>query len=254
MESTKIALINYLHKFGDTETGDHSEHAKLPNSLWWSGRGPVGTVKNIIPGWNKAVEKFSTEASIEDLKEVKRSLKGLMKLGTCNRYPVHKAAENGYVKLMKLFFYTDFDFNQLENVFDVAGWYVFHHACMHGRTEIVEMMINSSKELGIDLNARNHCGSGWSGFTYAIFNLNHEADTMKLMIEKRKEFGIDIRQKDEKGKTPLDTLNEIMKITTRDFTERKAILEEAYAEDKASQPTVLKFQSLKNTQEFQGLE
>ena len=55
----RLILVQQIHEFGDTPIRRRR------------------TLKDILPGWNKAVKKFVKNASLIDLIEVKGSMKGL---------------------------------------------------------------------------------------------------------------------------------------------------------------------------------
>ena len=72
-------------------------------------------------------------------------------------------------------------------------------ACLHGRTEIVQLLINSSKDFGIDLNARDSLGRTVSHFAYK----DGKNEIIKLLIKFSKDFSIDWNARDIHGLTPL---------------------------------------------------
>ena len=89
---------------------------------------------------------------------------------------------NGHVKLMELLFHTDFDMNQSEY------YNPFFAACSYHHTEFVDLMINSSKDFGIDLNARNAYGE--TGFMIA--RRYARTEVVNLMVNASEEFNINI--------------------------------------------------------------
>ena len=165
----RLILVQQIHEFGDT---------KIRRSR---------TLKDILPGWNKAVKKFVKKASLFDLNDVKGSLKGLSNRAV-RYFPFHYVAVKGHVRLMKLLFYTDLNINKR----DVREWHwedtPFIKACQYGQTEVVNLMVTSSQEFGIDLNAPNI--RGWTGFMYACHG--GHLDIVKLMVENRIKFGINL--------------------------------------------------------------
>ena len=102
------ALVKFLLEFGDKDVDCGNFTEKM---------------SQFIPGWNKAVKKFGAQANIEDLQEVKDSLRNLLRDkhdfiaddGKCCFYPIHEAAKIGAVKLMELIFNTSCDFNASDN-------------------------------------------------------------------------------------------------------------------------------------------
>ena len=219
-------------------------------------------IKNLIPGWDKAVKQFVIVkiASLNDLNEVKESLKGLS-YGCYINYEfkygwyensnfwdglLHHAACKGHVKLMELLFYTGLKINKEHS------WYLesaFSVACNYDQQEIVNLMVTSSKEYGIDLNVRDR--SGRTGFMGAC--QRGHLRIVKLLIENRAKYGINIQTKDNSGRTALDLVNlvneeieselsirgrRISENRKASYKELKRILEKAYLEDNDPQPTV----------------
>ena len=189
--------------------------------------------KDFIPEWDKAVKKYGKTASLEDLDEVKESL--LKVYSEDLGYLLFFAAGKGHVKLMELLLYTDFT--------EYDGNFAFLRACEEGHTEIVNLMMNASKEHGINLNASVYDGD--TGLMYAIRGGHPE--TAKLMIENRSKYGINIRQENNFGDTALDYINE--KIEYYKYylhveekkallKELKAILEEDISADNEPEPSV----------------
>ena len=171
----RLASIQYMVEFGD-------QMVEFPRGK---------TVKDIIPGWDKGVKTFGNMASLTDLNEVKVSMKELLNLrGMCSDNPVYLSAMDGHVKLLELLCHTDFDFKQsIDRPLIVA--------CKEGSTEIVNLLVNSSKEFGIDLNARND--NGGTGFTWAC--RQGHTEIVNLMINSSKEFGIDLNARNDCGET-----------------------------------------------------
>ena len=94
-QEERISLVNLLEEFGDKDVENTKEK-----------------VSTIIPGWTKAVKNFGSQASIEYLREVKDSLKELVKENdNCCQYPVHEAALIGAEKLIEFMLSTLFDLN-----------------------------------------------------------------------------------------------------------------------------------------------
>jgi len=199
----------------------------------------IGTdqkVSTFIAGWKKAVKNFVFQASLEDLQEVKRSLEKLGRgTGKCCEYPIHEAVNIGAVKLMEFLFRTSYDMNTKN-----TGWKdtALHLACEYGRTEIAQLILQYSKDLGIDLNAKNCIGrtawhlaclrgkieiaqlilqyskdsdidlnakdkfGGCTAFYLACYN--GQTETVRMILKIWKEFGIDLKAQDNDGRTPLD--------------------------------------------------
>ena len=69
---------------------------------------------------------------------------------------------------------------------------------------MVRLMIRSSKEHDIDLNAED--SDGFTAFHSACFL--EEYKICKVILENYEEFGIDIKKQDKLGRTSLDILKE----------------------------------------------
>ena len=97
--------------------------------------------------------------------------------GKCCEYPVHEAAKIGAVKLMEFILRTEYDMN-----FDGGyGRTIWHVACIHGRTETAQLIIQSSKDFGIDLNDKDI--SGMTAWHWACWK--GKTKTVQLIIFKR---------------------------------------------------------------------
>ena len=185
-ESLKIILRNKLEKFIQ-DFGD-----KIVGYLEYQFR--KKKVSANIPGWHNAVEKYGAQASIDDLQEIKDSLQKLVRdNGQCREFPVHQAAGNGDVKLMDLILKTSYDWNAR----GCLGWTALHEACVYGKTEIVQLLITSSKDFNIDLNARDD--NGWTPLHMAC--INGKTEIVQLMITSSKDFNIDLNARDDEGMT-----------------------------------------------------
>ena len=144
--------------------------------------------------------KYGLQASNEGLEKIKDSLKNLARgKGKCRSDPVHKAAENGDVKLMEFILKTSFDMNTKDRWGNTA----LHWACGNGQTEIAQLIIQNSKDFGIDLNAKDDYGG--TAFHDACWNANTE--TVQLILKNWKEFGIYIKAQNDYGQTALDLIN-----------------------------------------------
>ena len=180
--------VKYLEEFGDEEVEVELEEPVYyyMDVIVYGGDGEITyrakrievSVKDFMSGWNKAVKNFVKTASLEDLKEVKESMERCLE-DKGFPYPAHFAVKHGALKLMQLFFLTEYDFN--DNV-------VLHYACVVDQTELVKLMIQSSRELFIDLNQKNE--DGYTAFRMAV--LFGKTEIARLMIQFSKEFDIDL--------------------------------------------------------------
>ena len=185
----KIILRNKFVKFTQ-DFGDKIVGNRYPKK-----------VSAFIPGWDKAGEKYGAQASIDDLQEIKDSLQKLVRdNGECREYPVHQAARSGDVKLMDLILKTSYDLNAR----GCLGWTALHEACVYGKTEIVQLLITSSKDFNIDLNARDD--EGMTAFHEAC--VYGKTEIFQLMLKNWEEFGLDIKAQNNQGKTPIDYVKE----------------------------------------------
>ena len=66
---------------------------------------------------------------------------------------------------------------------------------MNDKTETVDLIIQSSKDSGIDLNAKNN--GGVTAWHWAFYE--GATETAKLIIQNSKEFGIDLNAKNNYG-------------------------------------------------------
>ena len=177
----RFILIQFILEFGDKKV----EFRKNRQVMFKD-------VKDLVPGWDKAVKEFSMMASLTDLDQVKGSLEA----NIIKSFPLHSAAENGHLKLLEFFFFTDADIN--EKIFmGTQGFTPFIVACKNGRTDIVNLMITSSKKFGIDLNSTSCLG--YTGFMHACYSA--EWQVVKLIITSSKEFGIDLNARGHEGYT-----------------------------------------------------
>ena len=83
-----------------------------------------------------------------------------------------------------------------------------HEACLCDKSETAQLIIKSSKDFGIDLNARDN--RGWTAFAIACWGHNSwwpYTNTVKMMLKNWKEFGIDIKAPNNRGETILDIIN-----------------------------------------------
>jgi len=90
------------------------------------------------------------------------------------------------------------------------GGTALHLAFIIGRTEIIQLLFQSSKEYGIDLNARDDLGQ--TVLHCACFGGSTATETVRLLMKNRQEFAIDIKDaQDNEGKTALDSIKEVLK-------------------------------------------
>ena len=206
----KMSDVKFLQEFGDVGVGANSDR--------------VEKVSTIIPGWKKAVKNYGAKASIGDLQEVKNSLRKLLRMSGrfpynrrmyCLRYPVHQAVKIGAVKLMKIIFNTSFDMN----VRTGNGQPLLHWACIFGQTEMVRMLISSSKEKGFDLNARN----SYSETAFHVACDRGKTKIVQVMLKNWREFGIDIWD----NKTALDLIKHRC---GEPYVQIKKMLEDEYSQ------------------------
>ena len=227
----RLSLVKYLLQFGERHFMIY-----IPNEYKHM------KVDEVIPGWDKAVKKVGSEASLDDLKEIKESLQKYdhASSNACchrnHRHLVFWAAEHGDLKLMKLIFETSYDMNTQEE----ANGNAFFAACEHSNsTEMVQLMIRSSKDHGIDLNMQNWLGRSAFHVACQVASL----EIPKLLLENYKEFGIDIMMhEDTGGYTALDMLKSRLddkweiEEGVEEWEKFKSILEEEYAKHDSLEP------------------
>ena len=165
----------------------------------------------------KAVKKYAIKASIDDLQEVKNSLRRLLRRMSgrvyCLGHPVHQAVRINAVKLMKIIFYAR----------DTLGEPLLHRACRFGRTEIVRMMISSSKDKAIDFDARNS-NNNTALHVACVYG---ETKIVQVLLKNWREFGIDIKARNGLNETALDLIRH-----HRDepYVQIKKMLEDEYSQ------------------------
>ena len=153
-------------------------------------------VSTLFPGWKNAAQKYGVQASMGDLEEVKDSLKKLARgKGKYCYCPVYDAARNGNVKLMEFIIRTSYDMNtkKLGNTRKTA----WHLACFYGKTEAAQLIIQYSKDFGIELNAKDD--DGRTAFHWAC-SYGH-SKIAEMLIQKSAEFNINLNDKDAHGRT-----------------------------------------------------
>ena len=175
----RMSDIKFIQEFGDRDVGSTNKK-----------------VSTIFCGWKNTVQKYGFQADIEYLEEVKDSLKKLARgAGKCCAYPVHEAAKYGDVKLIEFILRTSYNMNNEDD----NGFTAWHWACINGRTETAQLIIEYSKDFGIDLNAKDK--HGFTAFHKACYN--GRIETAQLIIHNSKDFGIDLNAKDNFGNTAL---------------------------------------------------
>ena len=210
----RIALTKCIEEFGDREVAITILKYKK--------------ISTIIPGWKKAAHKYGVQASIKDLEEVKDSLIKLASgKGKCRSHPVVEAAKNGDVKLIEFALRTSYDMNAKE----VIGMTAFNWACMYGRTETAQLIIQNSKEFGIDLNAKNKYGRTALNLVLALLESpkpwhksRAQATTVQMILKNWKEVDIDIKAN---GKAVLDFIN--LYRHGEEYNQIKKMLEKEYS-------------------------
>ena len=178
----RISLLKYINEFGNRNVRN------------W--RGPVTKIQAVHVGWNEAVKKTAIKSSLEDLKEIKKSLTELLRKDVddnlvCHleQFHMHIAAHNGFLKLMELLLGTSFHWNS-----DDFGQTVFHSCCSSGSTELVQLMMRSSNDA---LDSVDNMGRG--AFHFACQSGSKEL--VQFLIESSKSYGIDLNKDDYNGQT-----------------------------------------------------
>jgi len=235
----KMSFVKLLQEFGDRDV--EYQYVK---------------VSTMFPGWKEAIKMFVAQASLEELQEVKDSLLRLA-IGTskCCEDPVQEAAQIGAVKLMEFIIRTECDMNATgrTNYYGRTAWHcaigqtetaqliiqsskdfgidlnsedsigktAWHDACRFGQTETAQLIIHSSKDFGIDLNSEDSIGrTAWHDAC-----IEGETETVQMILKNWKEFGIDIQARDNEGKTALDLINlekynhQIKKILEKEYSQ-----------------------------------
>ena len=212
----RIALTKCIEEFGDREVAITIFKYKK--------------ISTIIPGWKKAAHKYGVQASIKDLEEVKDSLIKLASgKGKCRSHPVVEAAKNGDVKLIEFALRTSYDMNAK----DVIGTTALHEACINGRTETAQLIIQNSKEFGIDLNAKNKYGRTALNMVLALLEspspwhksrAHFYVKAVQMILKNWKEVDIDIKAN---GKAVLDFIN--LYRHGEEYNQIKKMLEKEYS-------------------------
>ena len=191
----RLSLVKTLDRYWD----DKNYYRKVPG-------------KSVI-GWNNAIRNYAQMASVKDLKKVHESVEEFWRkdydIWSPERYEAKIGKERS---LMQCFYAKTFHYcferykggnietmkflidSSKELKIDING---FNDACkyatypMYNQTEIVKLinlMIQSSKYYDIDLNAVN--GHGQTGFMIAC--LSGRTELVKILVNSSREFRIDL--------------------------------------------------------------
>ena len=190
-----------------------------------------------VYGWNKAIRNYAGMASVKDLKKVHESLEEFwrkdwefwvpsdyeekilafplrfrnisMKLmqRLCNKifHFYRKKFKGGNIEMIKFLMDSsrELDIDLNKNR--------FHDACTDGHRDLVKMMIESSKKYNIDLNARDKYGK--TGFMRAC--LSGRTEVIKIIINSSKKFGVDLNARLINSSTPTSMVTETRHIGDR---------------------------------------
>ena len=206
----RLSIVKYINEFGYKVADFHRSvmHDTEENILI------------IISGWNKAVQKYDWQATIEDLQEIKVALGKLLprgnRSGDIHPHPVKNAIRIGSVKLLEFLFCHAYDVD--ERGFN--GERAFIWACCEGSPKIARWILDLSKEDKIDqLNYRDK--DGMTAFHWASYNF----EIVKWILEIAEENdAINLDARDERGMTPfhaicedgdMKTLNLILEFSQR---------------------------------------
>lgn len=78
------------------------------------------------------------------------------------------------------------------------GSTIFHYACIHGRFKIVEMLMQKSGQLKLNLNAKN----GYYGQTaFHLVCINGHSMIAKMFLEKATDINLDVNARGKNGMT-----------------------------------------------------
>ena len=191
----RLSLVKTLDRYWD----DKNYYRKVPG-------------KSVI-GWNNAIRNYAQMASVKDLKKVHESVEEFWRKNYDFWSPERYEAKTGKERsLMQCFYAKTFHYcferfkggnietmkflidSSKELRIDING---FNDACqyatypMYDQTEIVKLinlMIQSSKYYDIDLNAVN--GHGQTGFMIAC--LSGRTELVKILVNSSREFRIDL--------------------------------------------------------------
>ena len=211
----RMSWIKYMDDFGDSKKIWSTRHTFSPRNrhrsdlldllcILYQLRRAIQvpevtpSVQTLFPGWNEAVRKVGAKASIKDIREIKDWFKEHRHIYLRN--PVHNIARTGRVKVMEFILQTSYNCNS----FGDCGQSVFHAACLSRSLEMVQLIIRSSKERNINLNALT---AHLKNTAFHLACLSRNFDTVKFLLENYKELGINIKKRNGLGQTALDLLD-----------------------------------------------
>ena len=104
-----------------------------------------------------------------------------------------------------------------------GGRTAWHLACYNGQTETAQLIMQNSKEFGIDLNAKSN--NGYTAWHEA--SIRGETETVQMILKNWKEFGIDIKAQNNNGEIALDV---IKRKEGERYDQIKKLLENEYSQ------------------------
>ena len=122
--------------------------------------------------------------------------------------PLHMASKRGHLQVVKLFMKK----GQSMNLKNIDGCTPLYLACSHGQKEIVELLLINSKDLNIDLNAKDNKGRTPLNATCQATcqadgkNRVEAVETLRLLLKFSPDLRIDINAPDDKGTSPIHAL------------------------------------------------
>ena len=118
--------------------------------------------------------------------------------------PLHMASKRGHLEVVKLFMKK----GQSMNLKNIDGCTPLHLACSHRQKEIVELLLINSKDLNIDLNAKDNKGRTPFNATCQADGKNRDeaVETLRLLLRFSPDLRIDINAPDDKGTSPIHAL------------------------------------------------
>ena len=106
----------------------------------------------------------------------------------------------------------------------IYEWTAWHVACMSGKTETVQLIIQYSKDFDIDLNAKDNDGRT----ALHVACKYGRTEFVQMIVKNWKEYEIDIRAQDTQGNTALEFMNHQW-MDGEVYDQIKPILEKEYA-------------------------